>query len=864
MAPTRHMIEAPPGLETYSGSAWRVQYARRLAATDLVVLLVAAVTSVFVRFGAQGANVRPDGFASVTYVEVAAGIATAWWLSLSLARSRDHKVIGTGAEEFRRVVRASVLTFGCLTMAAVLFKWDFSRGVLAATFPLGTMGLVLGRSFWRTRLRRQRAAGRMLSRVLVIGSRQSAARLVTKANLSAREGLIVQGVWVPDGARTWLLGDGNEFHPVVDAQYSPLEAVVAARADTVIVTDTEHLGPETMRDLTWQLARIDVEFMVSPNLIDIAAARMHVGSVGGEPLLLLDKPQYTQAGNAPKGFFDASVGVCLATLSAPLLLSAALAVQVSKPGPVLVKEERIGRNGHPFSLLMLRTPDAADGGAYTRFVTWFIRRFAIDSLPKLINVVRGDMSLVGPPAPVAPGFGSFDAQSRRRLTVRPGITGPSQLAGVPDDQRSLQLDLSYIANWSMTADLLLVFETMRRIVLPPAATKSVRPESGRPPRLAIIGTRGYPSYYGGFETAVRRLAPHMAECGWDVTVYGRAVNIRADDPDNDPRVKSVITRGIDNKSFSTLSYGLTSSIHALIHKPDVALVMNVANGFWLPLLGARGIPTLVNVDGIEWERDKWGRAAKTVFRMGARMTAKFGDELVYDARLIEDYWKGVFGRDGWFIPYGGEPMDPLPVEPGLESGKYVLLVARFVPENTIEEFFDAAEILAAEGVPVVLVGSTGTVGALDDRARELHDKFETIDWRGHVSDDRQLFSLWQHAGVYFHGHSVGGTNPALVQAMALGAPTVARDTRYNREVLGHGGIFVAPNPEAIADAIRGVLADRDAGLAQADIARTRSEQFYTWEGVCSAYQEVLTEMAGYASTDGRWSSIGRKAQQHAT
>jgi glycosyltransferase involved in cell wall biosynthesis len=359
------------------------------------------------------------------------------------------------------------------------------------------------------------------------------------------------------------------------------------------------------------------------------------------------------------------------------------------------------------------------------------------------------------------------------------------------------------------------------------------------PTVAVIGTRGYPSYYGGFETAVRRVAPYLAEHGWEVTVYGRRSSIRADDAAADPRVRSIITRGINSCSLSTLTFGLTAVLHAMRAKPDVALVMNVANGFWLPLLRMRGIPTVVNVDGIEWDRAKWNRVAKFVFKLGARFTAKFGNQLVFDARAIEAYWQREFGRTGVFIPYGGDPMGELPVEPGLASGKYVLMVARFVPENTVPEFFEAAKTLAAEGIEVVIVGSTGNGGDLDDRARDLDVSFPTVRWLGHLSDDQRLFSLWQHAGVYFHGHTVGGTNPALVQAMALGAPIVARDTVYNREVLGDCGGFVGSTPSAIAEACQRMLGQPNMSAALRSASRQRALKSYTWLVVSAGYEATL-------------------------
>jgi glycosyltransferase involved in cell wall biosynthesis len=361
------------------------------------------------------------------------------------------------------------------------------------------------------------------------------------------------------------------------------------------------------------------------------------------------------------------------------------------------------------------------------------------------------------------------------------------------------------------------------------------------PAVAIIGSRGYPSYYGGFETAVRKLAPYLSERGWDVTVYGRVGATHDEDPLIDETVTRRITRGLETRSLSTLSYGLTSTIDAVRRKPDVALVMNVANGFWLPLLTIRKIPTLVNVDGIEWDRAKWGRVAKAMFRTGARLTARFGTRLVYDSLEISRRWNVEFDRDGDFIPYGGDVPGILPLEPGLTHRGYVLVVARFVPENTVPEFL-AATAQLAKTWDVVIVGSSGYGGELDERVRALAAAEPKVKWLGHVSDDRRLHALWQHAGVYFHGHSVGGTNPALVQAMACGAPIVARDTVYNREVLGVGGDFVAAEENEIMEAIAGMLADPIRQQASSANSLRRLVERYTWEAVCAAYESSLLQL----------------------
>lgn len=366
--------------------------------------------------------------------------------------------------------------------------------------------------------------------------------------------------------------------------------------------------------------------------------------------------------------------------------------------------------------------------------------------------------------------------------------------------------------------------------------------------VAVIGTRGYPSYYGGFETAIRKIAPYLADRGWNVTVYGRgATSYRASDEIN-TSVKRVNTFGLEKKSLSTLSYGFTSVLHAVRLKPDVALVMNVANGYWLPLLKYSGIRTVVNVDGMEWERAKWGRLAKFVFKTGARMTARFADELIADSKEIQRRWKNEFGRDSTFIPYGGEEPKKLPLEIGFASGEYVLMVARFVPENTVEEFFDAVDALP-ESLQVVIVGSSGYPSPLDDRAAALNIHKKNVAWLGHVSDDDRLHALWQHAGVYFHGHSVGGTNPALVQAMACGARIVARDTVYNREVLGDAATFVDPEPSSIsAGLLEAVAADEvDAAKDRARLLE-RVREVYNWNGVCDSYESSLLSQLGHGNS----------------
>jgi glycosyltransferase involved in cell wall biosynthesis len=275
-----------------------------------------------------------------------------------------------------------------------------------------------------------------------------------------------------------------------------------------------------------------------------------------------------------------------------------------------------------------------------------------------------------------------------------------------------------------------------------------------------------------------------------------------------------------------------------LDRPDVALIMNVANGFFLPALRARGIPIVLNVDGIEWERAKWSPLGRKVFRAGAQAAARWADHLVSDSHAIAERWSREFGRESTFIPYGGD-RDEMGIDPGrvaalgLEPAGYVLVVARFVPENNVELMLEAGR---RTGRPVVVVGSNpGT--ELDARLRIQHAP-PNVHMLGHVSDQDLLSSLWAHCGVYLHGHSVGGTNPALVQAMGMGAPTIALDTVYNREVLVRDDMLAAPDAEDISRRASLLLGSLTRRQNAAVWGRNRVADVYNWADVCKSYENL--------------------------
>ena len=361
-------------------------------------------------------------------------------------------------------------------------------------------------------------------------------------------------------------------------------------------------------------------------------------------------------------------------------------------------------------------------------------------------------------------------------------------------------------------------------------------------KVAIVGTRGYPSYYGGFETAIRHLVPYLADNGWNVDVYGRKGQTAPLAVPN-PRINAFISKGIDTKSLSTLSYGFSACLKVLFSRPDVVLVMNVANGYFLPLYKLAGLTTLVNVDGVEWHRAKWGPLAKTVFRVGGLLTAVFATELIFDSVAIGKYWTKYFNRRGHYIPYGGDATVSSAELPfGLKkSDKYILAVARLVPENSIELFFDAVQSLLPRN-KVVLVGAGNPGEMLEEKANQLSNKYPNFIRLGHISDDKILHQLWANCGAYFHGHTVGGTNPALVQAMTCGSAIVAVNTNFNAEVLKNTGLLVAPGKLEVLEGIEAILNDERLSQRLSNLAMERAKTNFTWQQVNQRYLRLLNSV----------------------
>lgn len=365
-------------------------------------------------------------------------------------------------------------------------------------------------------------------------------------------------------------------------------------------------------------------------------------------------------------------------------------------------------------------------------------------------------------------------------------------------------------------------------------------------RFAILGSRGFPSTYGGYETLVRRLAPHLRSAGHEVTVYcrGRDDERRSWTTEG---IRCVATPGRDTKSLSTLTYGMTGTVDASFRRFDSMLVLNIANGFWFPMLRLARTPFAVNTDGIEWERGKWSRTGRAVFKAGARMTAIAADSLICDSKAIGSVWEERFGRDSTFIPYGadihsGTPAGILEASGLSQHGPYVLVVARLAPENNVELTLDALDALGTQAPHAIVVGSANFASPIEDRLRQMQAT-GIVSWLGHVDNQRLLTELWARCAVYVHGHSVGGTNPALLQALGAGAPTLALDTPFNAEVLPHADQLFQASAAELASRIDSIVGAPAVQAKLSERGRKIISERYSWDGVCESYLQVLVTLA---------------------
>ncbi|MBM4520527.1 exopolysaccharide biosynthesis polyprenyl glycosylphosphotransferase [Rhodococcus hoagii] len=471
-----------------SRSKWEHCYVSRLRIIDAVVVAGAVAAAQVVRFGTEAQSVATNTISGFSYTMMSVALAGLWIAMLVIHRTRSTRVIGAGAEEYRRIGVATFQLFGLIAMISLLFRIDIARGYLAIAFPLGLVGLMLGRWSMRKVVTYKRRQGDCHTSVLVVGNRESVLTMTRNFERDSASGYRVVGVCVPGyGHREeeHVVVDGRAI-PVLGNEYSVVDALRSCGADTVVVTATEQLGHDGIRGLVWDLEPLNVDLVVAPGVVDVAGPRLVMRPVAGFPLIHVEKPRYHGAKRFGKTAFDMCFALAALIALSPVMLIAAIAVKTTSKGPVLYKSERMGINGRPFPMLKFRTMvDGADKqvsallgqneGAGVLFkmkddpritpVGKFLRKYSLDELPQFVNVLRREMSVVGPRPPLRREVEAYDGTVRRRMLVKPGLTGLWQVSGRSDLSwdETVRLDLSYVENWSMMQDVLIVGKTVRAV-----------------------------------------------------------------------------------------------------------------------------------------------------------------------------------------------------------------------------------------------------------------------------------------------------------------------------------------------------------------------------------------------------------------
>lgn len=453
---------------------WERQFRWCLRASDHAIIIGAVGVAALLQ--ATIASVNPRS-------ALAAGMLVLLWsFFLAGMRSRENQCLGSGAVEYQRVAHATGLAFGAVAVWALFVGWVGDRVLLFGALPLGLVGLLVSRWAWRRWLRRQRSDGEYCSRVLVVGTQRDVAYVVTA--LGAEDsGFHVVGAILTE-ADMKSVATSQARKPVHDSIDKVREAAAAIEADTIVVATKPAGNPDFIRELSWQLEGTAANLLLSNQVTDVVGPRISFRPVDGLPMVQIKIPSYEGGHYFLKRGLDITVATCALVMIALAMPFIAIAIKLDSRGPVFFSQSRVGKDGERFRMFKFRsmTQDAEqhlvdlqhhNEGSGSLFkmrndprvtnVGRWIRKLSIDELPQFWNVLRGDMSVVGPRPPLPAEVTSYDGEVVRRLYVKPGITGPWQVGGRSDLswEESVRLDLSYVENWSVMNDLQLIWRTAR-------------------------------------------------------------------------------------------------------------------------------------------------------------------------------------------------------------------------------------------------------------------------------------------------------------------------------------------------------------------------------------------------------------------
>ena len=451
-------------------SAWTRDYLRKAAVADFGCAIVGVFIAAQIRFGNDVTS---------TYAALSLALPVLWIAALWLAGGYDVRFIGTGSDEFRKVLNAGVGLTAAVALVSYAVNLDLSRGYVVIALPSVTLFDLIARYGIRKRLHKLRASGQCMDSVVAVGHELAVADLISELRRDRYHGLTVVGACVVRPGECDEVADV----PIYGGLNDVTAAVKAFGADTVAVLACPEMDGIRLRSLAWELEKSGTDLCVSPALLDVAGPRTTIRQTAGLTLLHVDHPQLNGFRLVAKGLFDRCAAAAALIMLVPVLAVLALAIRLSDHGPALFTQIRVGKDGRAFKLYKFRTMvvDAEqrraqlmarndlDGVLFklrkdprVTAVGAHLRRWSMDELPQLFNVILGDMSLVGPRPALPSEAEKYAEHVRRRLVVKPGITGLWQVNGRCDLSwdESVRLDLRYVENWSFALDLQIMWKTI--------------------------------------------------------------------------------------------------------------------------------------------------------------------------------------------------------------------------------------------------------------------------------------------------------------------------------------------------------------------------------------------------------------------
>jgi exopolysaccharide biosynthesis polyprenyl glycosylphosphotransferase len=468
-------------------------YRRIVLCTDILIIAFAITISFFVmRIDIDNTYVAStgEGILKLTLnpVNRALLIGAFWIFQLKFFETRSADIIGEGTEEYKRVLKASFSVLALLGLASLLFKLDFSRLFILFAMVLGTLLLMISRLAWRALVRFEHSRGRYLTGAAISGSAKSITEIVQRLRASQGASL---------GPRLLIATNPDELEelkllglPVVLYVDDLAEVLLANNVRTLILPDSSFFSSARLRQISWKLENLDIKILVTPNLTRTAAPRANARVSAGVLFLSIATASFEGSRYLLKQGFDFVAAIIFIILASPIMLVTALLIKLTSKGPIFFSQPRNGKNGDEFRMIKFRSMVVGAEALHEKLqaqkqasltnsnmykdpqdpritkIGRFIRRFSIDELPQLFNVLRGEMSLVGPRPPLPSEVAKYSDEAHRRLLVKPGLTGAWQVSGrsLLTWEETVQIDLEYVENWSLAGDLIIILKTVKAIV----------------------------------------------------------------------------------------------------------------------------------------------------------------------------------------------------------------------------------------------------------------------------------------------------------------------------------------------------------------------------------------------------------------